>query len=352
VATLQPAAAADPQTTLPKQDAAGQPAVSFAVPGQLRHSLPPPPPVPADYAGMLATLTVYSQDWDDDPAAVAAPSLVLTPLERKGERYEARPLVVGDSGDFPAGLEGNLNGQVLLGVGVGSLRVEEFTDLVFRASYSGTLCRITDLKPETGCQRPVSMSGDIVKAFAGTRLPGYYMRVTDTPGVRLYREAAESALAGFGVDEPAGAGGVGGGRPAGGGSKGAGGHVGECACTCEERERDLASAADLRARADAGADVGAAEILGLSRCITPCQREYMLCELAKKEAEETADPEPAAAEAAACDCSCEGLKRAESLVASLQQQMQAGGAMPIEAMTQIGECMSVCQTAYMRCGMR
>lgn len=352
VASLQPAAAADPQTTLPKQDAAGQPAVSFAVPSQLRHSLPPAPgPIPGEYVGKLAMLAVYSQDWDDEPAEVAAPSLILNPLERRGDRYELRPLVVGDTGEFPAGLEGNLDGQALVGVGVGSLRVMEFTDLVFRATYSGTLCRITDLKPKTGCQRPVDMSGDIVKAFAGTRLPGRFMRVADTPGVRLYREAAEAALAGLLVDEPGGAGAAAGGGAPGSGSTSAGGSIGECACTCEERERDLARAAGLKERADAGADVSAAEILGLNRCITPCQREYMLCELAMNEAEEAADPVPAAADTDTCDCSCEGLKRSEALLASLQEEMQKGGAMPLEAMTQIGKCMSVCQAAYMRCGM-
>lgn len=86
-------------------------------------------------------------------------------------------------------------GEPLVALGPGSMTVDEFNDLVFRASYSGSMCRVTELKPKTDCPNPVAVRGRIVKAFAGSGLPGQHMKIERTHGTEMYRKANEAGMA-------------------------------------------------------------------------------------------------------------------------------------------------------------
>ena len=86
-------------------------------------------------------------------------------------------------------------GEPLGALNPGSLVVEEFSDLVFRARYSGTLCRLKEMDPKKPCPNPIPVNGQIVKAFAGTRLPGNHMAIERTEGTEMYRKANEQGLA-------------------------------------------------------------------------------------------------------------------------------------------------------------
>jgi len=349
-ASLQPARASDPQTTLPKQDSNGQPANSFALPASLRPALPAAPAPPsAEYIGKLSTLVVTQGAWDGSGTGADTTTLVLTPVVRNGENYDPHPLSIGETGGVTVGLQGNLGGQPLVGVGVGTLQVAEFTDLVFRGRFQGTVCRSANMKPNVGCGSPLPVAGDIVKAFAGSRLPGYYMRIEDTPGVALYRQATEQGMSTFTSYTPGSPTVGSGSAPQPGNSNGTTHSLSDCACTCEERDTTNEAAEQLKARREAGEEVSVGEIMGLTRCASRCQREYMVCEMQKTERERAAAKKSASEAPANCDCGCDGLDRIQRESAALQAQVQAGQAMPLQALEQLGRCMSVCQGEYARC---
>jgi hypothetical protein len=138
------------------------------------------------------------------------------------------------------------------------------------------------------------------------------------------------------------------------GSYGATGTFNTCSCTCEEREAAIRRGAQLRAGAEAGAEVTMDQITSLSNCSGVCQREYMICELeATKEARrlKEASKQPATAQAD-CDCSCGGLDALEQQNAALLSQVQAGAPPPLEALERAGNCMSACVSQYAACRTR
>jgi len=340
----------DPQTTLPKQDASGNRANSYSLPEQFRPAMPSPPQAEAEILGKLATFNVSWQLWEGDNTVSDTAGLVLTPAKVTGtNKYEPYPLSVGETGSYPVAMIGNLAGEPLAGIGMGSLLVEEFTELVFRASYNGTLCRIKEMKPKKECPNPVPVSGQIVKAFAGTRLPGYYMVIERTAGTEMYRKANEQGLAEWSTssDQP---GSSGSGPTTPGSSSSSGFTIGDCACTCKEREETLQRGEDLDSRREAGEDISAGEIMGLMRCNTSCQREYMICELEKNEKEKEArDTESQKTAASECDCSCTSLANLESQTMELLGQFQSGNQSAMDEMRKLGQCISTCQAELMNC---
>jgi len=274
---------------------------------------------------------------------------------------EIHPLVVGETGSFPLIITASINGEPAGSVAVNELVVEEFTDLALRARYRGTLCRNRDLvlsRPgqpaQEPCRNPFPVSGEVVKAFAGSRLPGRYMVTEWTEGTEMYRKANERAMAEWSMPAPGGSdSGPGPGVPDPGGSGSNGSALEDCACTCEERSATLQQAQNLKARRAAGEDVPAGAVMGLMRCQSQCQSQYMLCVMEEDEASEAQE----AAEQAArerelqndCDCSCEALKALQGRTEELLRTYQAGNAAALVEMQQIGNCMGVCQGAMMTC---
>jgi hypothetical protein len=338
---------------LPKQDANGMPANSFALPATLRPTVPGAVEPPSGaHIGKLATLVVSQAPWDGSGSASDKSSLVLGPLVRKEKGYEAHPLSIGETGTFPVSLQGNLGGQPLFGIGVGSLQVQEFSDLVFRGRFQGTVCRLKDMKSKTDCQRPVPVSGDIVKAFAGSRLPGHYLRIEDTPGVALYRRLAEQNMGMVARYNPASPS-TNAGNASGAGSQGGStGALSDCTCTCEERETANEAAERLKARRKAGEDIAIGEIMGLTLCVSQCQREYMVCEMEKAERERVAAKQSRAESPNACDCGCAGMEDLKREMANTQARFQSGQPFSLQAMERFGKCMNACQTEYAACLMR
>ena len=336
---------ADPQTTLPKQDERGMPANSYSLPANLRPAIPMPSqgsgvPVPE----RLAQLTVSEGQ---------AASVVIHPLRQLSNgKYEEYALSVGETGDFPAQLTvGNINGEPLAATSIGSLMVEEFTDLVFRASYSGTLCRVAEIRPGKPCPNPVQFSGNIVKAFAGSRLPGRYMRIARTPGTEMYRRAAEAGFAEWGDAMP-GESASGKDSPVTGAPSRSGDSLTDCACTCEEREATERAAQDMKRREAAGETLEPGEIMRLASCTSPCQRQYMICELEKGKGEkrqaEKAEVSPAPEE---CDCSCEALGNMESQLSTVLARVEPGDAAAMAEMKRMGQCVALCQDSLVACAL-
>jgi hypothetical protein len=244
---------------------------------------------------------------------------------------------------------GSLAGEALGALAPGSLEVEEFSDLAFRASYNGTLCRLKEMDPEKECPNPIPVSGQIVKAFAGTRLPGRHMVIERTPGTEMYRKANEQGLAEWSTRSSA-AGSSGSGPPSPGSSGSSGGAIQDCACTCEEREATIRLGEELKSRLEAGEDIAAGEIMGLGRCNTACQREYMVCEMEKNEKEKEArKASHSAIPTGECDCSCTALKNLESQTTELLGRFQSGDQSAMQEMQKLGQCMSACQVELMAC---
>jgi len=338
---------ADPQTTLPKQDERGMPANSYSLPESLRPSIPVTPPGSIGQAtGKLGQLVVSQGQ---------AASVVLVPgkLSVNG-KLEPQPLNVGDTGEFPMGiLSGSLNGEPLVALGPGSLVVEEFTDLVFRASYSGTMCRLKELMgKKMECPNPIPISGQIVKAFVGTRLPGRHMKIERTPGTEMYRKANEKGMAAWstGIAAPST---PGAGTSASGSSTSSGGSIPDCACSCEEREAIEMAGREMKRREAAGEKLEVSDIMGLNRCTSTCQREYMICAMEQGDRERAVKKEKRKRELAEsakdCDCSCAALRGLESKTATIMGQLQSGDQAAMDEMRKMGACMSVCQDSLMRC---
>lgn len=333
----------DPQTTLPKQDERGMPANSYALPESLRPGMPVAPPGSMGLAvpGRLGQLVVSQEE---------SARVVLFPgrLQSKG-KYQPYALSVGETGEFPMSMTANLGGEPAVSTDMGSMAVEEFTDLVFRARYSGTLCRVREMKPNKPCPNPVPVSGRIVKAFAGSRLPGRHMKIERTPGTEMYRKANEAGMATWStaITRPAT---PGTGPSAPGPSTGIGGPIGDCACTCEEHEATNQTAQEMKQREAAGEELEAGSVMGLMRCASTCQREYMICEMEKNRREKEArETRPESTTEEDCDCSCVALRNLESDTAGLLGQLQSGDQSAMDEMNRLGQCMSVCQDSLMRC---
>jgi hypothetical protein len=340
----------DPQTTLPKQDISGNRANSYSLPGQFRPGTPSPPTPDGFVPGKLSNIVVSQQLWEGDTSVSDTASVSLIPARQtENNTYEPYPLSVGETGNFPVSMIGSLAGEALGALAPGSLEVEEFSDLAFRASYNGTLCRLKEMDPEKECPNPIPVSGQIVKAFAGTRLPGRHMVIERTPGTEMYRKANEQGLAEWSTRSSA-AGSSGSGPPSPGSSGSSGGAIQDCACTCEEREATIRLGEELKSRLEAGEDIAAGEIMGLGRCNTACQREYMVCEMEKnekeKEARKASHPATPTGE---CDCSCAALKNLESQTTELLGRFQSGDQSAMQEMQKLGQCMSACQVELMAC---
>jgi hypothetical protein len=196
------------------------------------------------------------------------------------------------------------------------------------------------------------VSGEIVKAFAGSRLPGRYMVTERTEGTEMYRKANERSLAEWSMPIPGGSG-PGSGESAPGAGGGSGAAIPDCACTCDERSEALRQAEELKAREAAGGDVSAGAIMGLMRCQQQCQSEYMLCVMeedkarkAQKAAEQAALEDKLQEE---CDCSCEALHAAQGRTEELLKAYGAGEAAALDELQRIGSCMGACQGAMMAC---
>jgi hypothetical protein len=230
--------------------------------------------------------------------------------------------------------------------------VDEFTDLVFRASFDGTLCRVKEWKPNKEyCPNPIPVSGKIVKAFAGTRLPGNHMVIERTPGTEMYRKAAEQGLSEWSTSTSESAP-PGSGTSTPGTSSGKGESIGECACTCEERDAINHQGEELKARREAGEDVAVGDIMGLMRCSSTCQREYMICVLEENEKKKAVEAERQSTKPGECDCSCTALNGMQSRTAELLQRLQSGNPSAMDEMQKMGQCMSICQNELMSCAQK
>lgn len=350
---------ADPQTTLPKQDVSGKRVNSFSKPDQFQMPFSLPSIAPPQAQGKLSYFVVGQSAANADSPASA---VELFPLRYTGSdgKTEAYPLSVGETGEFPVHVVGSLNGEPIVSLGPGSLNVLEFTDLMFRARFSANVCRHSDLAIEKGAQRdkpcrnPVPLSGDIVKAFAGSRLPGNYMVTERTEGTEIYRKANEQGMAEW-FSQPAKPGGgqdTGTPVPPGSGSS-SGGNLPACTCTCEERAGIQEQADDLKARRAAGEEISGGDFMGLMSCTRQCQSEYLVCAVAegeekkaRKKAERTAQEEKLAGE---CDCSCDALDAMQSRSEELLNGMQAGIPIDLTELQQMGVCAGVCQQAMFSC---
>jgi hypothetical protein len=345
----------DPQTTLPKQDAVGKRVNSYSKPDQFQPTIPMPAALPQQIQGKLGTIMVGTTA---ENAGSARNGVMLLPgKENSKGKVEPYALSVGETGSFPILVHASLDGEPVFGVEGGMLNVEEFNDLVFKARYSGTLCRLKDLiveqeSSEERCRNPFSMNGEIVKAFAGTRLAGQYMVTERTEGTEMYRKAGEQGMAQWSTPTTESADSENSGAPPGSGQS-SGGQVPDCACTCEERNEMLSQGEAIAARHDAGEEVEAGALMGLMRCHDQCRPEYMSCvmeEDRKKKAEEEAEKAARELEQAKeCDCSCTALNELQGRTEELLKAMQAGSPTAMDEMQRLGSCMSVCQSAMMSC---
>lgn len=344
----------DPQTTLPKWDANGNLANSFSLPEQFRPVMPAAS-VPGEFLpGKLSLILVGQQLWDGNSSASDTLTLSMNPARQTGEdEYELISLDIGDTGSFQVIMTGNLAGEHLSASSLGQLEVEEFTDLTFRARFSGTLCRTREVEPGKECDDPVQASGRIVKAFAGTRLPGNYMTIERTPGTEIYRKAAEQGLAEWSLStEDADAETPGGEAPVPTAPGSLPQSFQNCACTCEERAQMNQTAEELKARKDAGEEVGAGEIMGLARCQKPCQREYMMCIMDENDRKDKAkqarvDEDTKLLEK--CACTCETLKVLTLRQKQLETELKPGDHAQVNEIMSISSCYQSCMTEFMSC---
>lgn len=349
---------ADPQTTLPKRDKAGRVVNSYSKPDRFQSPIAASTPAPAQVEGKLAYFTTATSA---DNAESQTAIILLPARENAQGKLEGYPLSVGEIGTYSLLIQADIDTEPAVSLPGASLLVEEFTDLVFRASYSGMLCRHRDLIPsrpsqpaEKPCRDPFPVSGQIVKAFAGTRLPGRYMVVERTAGTEMYRKTTERGVDEWqeqtlsdGETDP--------GASPPGEPSGNGGTLGDCACTCEERAEAERLGENLKRRSEAGEDVSAGAIMGLMRCSTPCRAEYAQCVIAEdrerkvREAEEAARAEQERKESSSCDCSCEGLRAMQGQTESILREMESGSPTARDELHQLGICMGVCQAELMRC---
>jgi hypothetical protein len=130
------------------------------------------------------------------------------------------------------------------------------------------------------------------------------------------------------------------------GSSGSGAVAGGCACTCEERRETLDRAEELKRRRDAGEEVGLENLGALTACSGVCQREYMICEMEANAARRAAKKQTPPPAKAGCDCGCAGLEAAQKRLSSLSTQSQSPH---LQALREVGECMSACRADYMKC---
>ena len=346
---------ADPQTTLPKKDASGRPVGSFSKPDSLQPPFSPPAMVPPEMQGRLGQLTVSI------PASGDSTAVTVLPAKAGPDgKLEAYPLVVGDTGRFPAIINAFVDDEMAVSLGDASIEVMEFSDLVLRARYQGTLCRTRDLVPsrpgqpvENPCRNPFPVGGETTKGFVGSRLPGNFMVVERTEGTEIYRKAAERGMAAWMESgAPDESGDPGPGDPGSPGSSGSG-TLGECQCTCEERETNLLRAEELTAREAAGETITAGEIMGLMRCEAPCRSQYFSCEMEAQQelqAQRAIEAEARREELNdGCDCSCDTLRGYESRLESLLNDMAAGKPGAQAELQKAGQCMEVCMGAMMQC---
>jgi len=345
----------DPQTTVPKQDTSGRLVNSYSLPEQFRPSIPMPAhPLAGTWLnGKLLSFHVGWGLWEGDNSAADISSVAMFPaIETGNGKYEGHPLSVGETGSFPGSISGSMSEEGLIGTSMGTLMVDEFTDLVFRASFNGTLCRQTEWRPDKEyCPNPIPVSGKIIKAFAGSRLPGNSMIIERTPGTEMYRKAAERSLSEWSTSTSESA------PPASdtsttGTSSGTGGAFGECACTCEERDATNRQGEDLKARREAGEDVAVGDIMGLMRCSSTCQREYMICIMEENKKEEALEAKHQSTKPDDCDCSCTALNGLQSRTTELLQALQSGSPSAMDEMQKMGQCMSVCQNELTSCAQR
>jgi hypothetical protein len=345
---------ADPQTTLPKKDASGRPVGSFSKPDAFQPPISPPMTVPPEMQGRMGQFTVSI------PASGDSTAVTVLPAKAGPDgKLEAYPLAVGDTGNFPALINTSVDDEMAISLGDGSIEVMEFSDLVLRARFQATLCRMRDLVPsrpgqpvEDPCRNPFPVSGEAIKGFVGSRLPGNFMLVERTEGTEIYRKAAERGMASW--MEPAADGESGDGEQGTpGSSSGSGGTLGDCLCTCEERNATLQRGEEIKAREAAGESVSPGEVMSLMRCEAPCRSEYMRCEFEardEREAQQAAKAEARKAELVeGCDCSCENLRGLESGLESLLNDMAAGKPGAQAELHKAGQCMEVCMEAMMQC---
>jgi hypothetical protein len=343
----------DPQTTLPKQDANGNMANSYSLPEQFRPNFPIKPMAGIPVNGKLSNIIVGQQLWEGDNSASDVSSMILMPAKQVGNNeYEPYALSVGETGSFPALITASVAEEPLVATSIGSLMVDEFTDLVLRASFNGTVCRLKGWNPKKPCPKPIQVSGKIVKAFAGTRLPGNHMIIERTPGTEMYRKAAVRALSGWSGSTSVSSS-PGSGTTVAGTSSSAGGVIGGCACTCKEREDILLLGEAIKLRTEAGEDVAVGEIMSLTRCSSTCRREYMICVMEEdqreKAAEEALRIKQAAAASGQCDCGCDAFAELKLRSDQLMANFKPGDTGPQDEIASLTTCFQSCMSEFMSC---
>ena len=351
----------DPQTTLPKVNASGSAVNSYSKPDQFQVGISTPAgmALPPQAVGKLSHFFI-------SPTADNATSKGNSVLVYMGD-VDHGPLGIGETGTFSVGFSASIDGAPAVGFPAspseapGQMTVHEFSELVFRASFSGRLCRLFDVETDKElaktkpCRNPVPVSGDIVKAFAGSRLPGYHMVTERTEGTEMYRKAAERGMAEWSTGGPPVVGGPGDSSGPPGNSSSRGDAINDCACTCEERAETIRRGEAMKAGNDAGEAVNAGELMGLMRCESQCRSEYVMCamdEAEEQKAQREKEKEQAMKDlenSGECNCSCDYLKGLEGELEKLVQGMQSGNTSAMSQMEKLGRCMSVCESEMMRC---
>ena len=128
--------------------------------------------------------------------------------------------------------------------------------------------------------------------------------------------------------------------------------VGDCACTCDEREETILLGESIKARTEAGEDVAAGEIMGLMRCSSACQREYMICVMEEAEREKEAEEalrKKQAPPTEECNCSCDRLAEMTRRQEQFEAEFKPGDMSQMNEIMSMTTCFQTCMSEFMNC---
>jgi hypothetical protein len=216
----------------------------------------------------------------------------------------------------------------------------------------------------SGCPVVEHISGEVNIAFGWRQFNSTAPVDIRTKGVQAYIDSMPDSLAeamkhgaGTAIPDLSGWPGGEGEGPGGdsGSSSGTGSSLEPCACTCDELAATEAAGEEYKARMAAGQEPTMSEVSNFGRCVSQCQREYLICRMEEsdreKEAEEKAREEARQA-AEPCDCSCDALAGFDAQVRKFQDQFANGGAVPNDALGELVRCAEECQSEHLACRMQ
>jgi hypothetical protein len=216
----------------------------------------------------------------------------------------------------------------------------------------------------SGCPVVDHVNGTVTVAFGWRQFNSTAPVDIRTRGVQAYIDTMPDSLQeamrhGVGTAIPDLTGGPGG-DGVGPGGDGDGSSVSDglqepCACTCEELAATDAAGAEYKARMAAGEQPTMSQVSNLGRCVTECQREYMMCRMEESEREKEAEEkarEEARQNAEPCDCSCAGLADFDARTKELQEQVATSGTVALDAVQELARCAEDCQSEHLACRMQ